>query len=155
MQTHDIALVLFALSLVIVHFLRTKTYRSRMMGGTVCDLSQKGGRVEYVNKCMQDPFIMFYHKVFFFSFRLELIPRRRGVSHSDPLPPHVSSPGVIWFQVEKFQVLLNHVHPSLLLPSSAAKSLYFWLLSQGRTIQISGQVLDHWGVERRNWSWLI
>ena len=26
---------------------------------------------------------------FFFSFRLELIPRRRGVSHSDPLPPHV------------------------------------------------------------------
>src|SRR6218665_3501940 len=37
----------------------------------------------------------------FFSFRLELIPRRRGVSHSDPLPPHVSSPGVIWFQVEK------------------------------------------------------
>src|SRR6218665_1903530 len=61
----------------------------------------------------------------FFSFRLELIPRRRGVSHSDPLPPHVSSPGVIWFQVEKFQVLLNHVHISLLLPSSAAKSPYF------------------------------
>src|SRR6218665_2357852 len=60
---------------------------------------------------------------FFFSFRLELIPRRRGgVSHSDPLPPHVSSPGVIWLQVEKFQVLLNHVHISLLLPSSAAKS---------------------------------
>src|SRR6218665_3243878 len=58
----------------------------------------------------------------FFSFRLELIPRRRGVSHSDPLPPHVSSPGVICFQVEKFQVLLNHVHISLLLPSSAAKS---------------------------------
>src|SRR6218665_391450 len=28
--------------------------------------------------------------LFFFSFRLELIPRRRGVSHSDPLPPHVS-----------------------------------------------------------------
>src|SRR6218665_1688335 len=62
---------------------------------------------------------------FFFSFRLKLIPRRREVSHSDPLLPHVSSPGVIWFQVEKFQVLLNHVHPSLLLPSSAAKSPYF------------------------------
>ena len=62
---------------------------------------------------------------FFFSCRLELIPRRRGVGHSDPLPPQVSSPGVIWFQVEKFQGLLNHVHPSLLLPSSAAKSLYF------------------------------
>src|SRR6218665_164204 len=61
---------------------------------------------------------------YFFSFRLELIPRRRGVTHSDPLPPHVSSPGVIWFQAERFQVLLNHVHPSLLLPSSAAKSLY-------------------------------
>jgi len=25
----------------------------------------------------------------FFSFSLELIPCRRGVSHSDPLPPHV------------------------------------------------------------------
>src|SRR6218665_1642451 len=66
-----------------------------------------------------------YTRLFFFSFRLELIPRPRGVSHSDPLPPHVSSPGVIWFQVEKFQVLLNHVHISLLLPSSAAKSPYF------------------------------
>src|SRR6218665_3698111 len=65
--------------------------------------------------------------ILFFSFRLGLIPRRRGVSHSDPLPPHVSSPGVIWFQAERFQVLLNHVHPSLLLPSSAAKSLYFQL----------------------------
>src|SRR6218665_3598345 len=53
---------------------------------------------------------------FFFSFRLELIPRRRGVSHSDPLPPHVSSPRVIWFQVEKFQVLLNHVYIFFCLP---------------------------------------
>src|SRR6218665_2289388 len=30
-----------------------------------------------------------FFSFFFFSFRLELIPRRRGVSHSDPLPPHV------------------------------------------------------------------
>src|SRR6218665_2504895 len=66
---------------------------------------------------------------FFFFFSLELIPRRRGVSHSDPLPPHVSSPGVFWSQVERFQVLLNHIHPSLLLPSSAAKSLCLYVSS--------------------------
>src|SRR6218665_1655370 len=29
----------------------------------VCDLSQNGGRVEYVNKCMKVLFIVFYHRV--------------------------------------------------------------------------------------------
>ena len=48
------------------------------------------------------------------SFRLELIPRWRGVSHLDPLPPLVPVCSVLLLQLQHSQVLLYHVIPSFL-----------------------------------------